>query len=170
MCALRRCASGSDVHTTWRGRTGLHGTGLARSRVLQPARCTRFPVGIVKEVMKSVLKQKLSGTSYNTEVTKEIAEIIRNKLKGASAACRARAGRAWHRLPGTAAAARARACTVQVHGPGGDWGAEGGRRAVRAPTRLVRFAPHADTNGECAEWGVDASGTATPTTTRQKRL
>ena len=44
---------------------------------------SRFPVGIVKEVMKSVLKQKLAGTSYNTEVTKEIAEIIRNKLKGA---------------------------------------------------------------------------------------
>lgn len=47
-----------------------------------PCRANRFPVGIVKEVMKGVLKQKLSGTSYNTEVTKEIAEVIRNKLKG----------------------------------------------------------------------------------------
>ena len=49
--------------------------------VVRPSYKQKFPVGIVKEVMKGVLKQKLSGTSYNTEVTKEIAEVIRNKLK-----------------------------------------------------------------------------------------
>jgi len=44
----------------------------------------RFPVGVVKEIMRNVLKQKLQGTSYNTEVVKEISEVIRNKLKGTS--------------------------------------------------------------------------------------
>lgn len=41
-------------------------------------------MGVVKEIMRNVLKQKLQGTSYNTEVVKEISEVIRNKLKGTS--------------------------------------------------------------------------------------
>lgn len=42
----------------------------------------RFPVGAVKAIMKSVLKAKLTDAPYSTDSTKDIAEEIRNKLKG----------------------------------------------------------------------------------------
>ena len=130
---------------------------------------SRFPVGIVKEVMKSVLKQKLAGTSYNTEVTKEIAEIIRNKLKGAlgvgmnamvpwvtrsPASCAQSSG-----LQGTSTWCRWLLASKRGKGFG-----EYDRRLASGRGSSLMCAAWLCS----AEWGADASGTATQTTTRQR--
>lgn len=43
----------------------------------------RFPVSTVKEIIRSTLKEKLSDAKYATEGTKELADLIKTKLKGA---------------------------------------------------------------------------------------
>ncbi len=49
--------------------------------------CLRFRAPVVKDIMKKVLQEKLEGQDYQpdnvTNSTKEIADAIRDRLKGA---------------------------------------------------------------------------------------
>ena len=48
------------------------------------AACSRFPVGEVKELIRQVLREHLAEKqTFGSETSKEIADEIKNKLKGA---------------------------------------------------------------------------------------
>lgn len=56
----------------------------ARLTLSLPDPCTRFPVGEVKELIRQVLREHLAEKqTFGSETSKEIADEIKNKLKGA---------------------------------------------------------------------------------------
>lgn len=47
----------------------------------------RFPVPAVKEIMRAVLADKLAEAKYSPDLTKDVADTIRAKVKGGWGAC-----------------------------------------------------------------------------------
>mmetsp|Transcript_12623 Transcript_12623/g.34565 ORF Transcript_12623/g.34565 Transcript_12623/m.34565 type:complete len:126 (+) Transcript_12623:158-535(+) len=52
-----------------------------RTYVIRPSYKQKFPVGAVREVIRGVLTERLTGAKYDTEATAEIAATLREKLK-----------------------------------------------------------------------------------------
>lgn len=84
----------------------------------------RFPVERVREIMKAVLESKLlnedgSPVPYSAEYTKELAEQIRDELRGPFASETPR--RCRSRMRPSLLSHRLEAAPVQDHGAGGGW-------------------------------------------------